>query len=150
MMLPSLPLILARSTVLPAWVVLPAAAVTLLVVAAHILAMHEVEMPIRRRRIRTASGLLMMFITCLLAYALSLAPVGAGVPLRQDHASVFVQVWLIIVVLIGMVVMLAGLDAIETMRLSAESRRQMRRRLRENMERVMAERGRLRTQHEND
>ncbi len=149
-MLPLTAPILARSTVLPPWVVLPIAALALLVIAAHIMAMYEVEMPIRRRRIRTASGLLMMLITGLLAYALSLAPVGGEAPLRQDHASVFLQVWLMIIVLIGMVVLLAGLDAIETLRLGVQSRRQMRRRLRENMERIVAERHRLRAQHDSE
>lgn len=132
--------ILAPAAVLPPWVVLPIAAAAMLVIAAHILAMYEVEMPPRRRRIRTASGFLMMVLTCLLAYALSLAPVGGGAPVRQDHAGLFVEVWLVIVVLIGMIVMLAGLDAVETIRLSTASRRQMRRRLRENMERIVAER----------
>ena len=125
-MLPLTAPILARSTVLPPWVVLPIAALALAELA---------EEP---------------GCTGLLAYALSLAPVGGEAPLRQDHASVFLQVWLMIIVLIGMVVLLAGLDAIETLRLGVQSRRQMRRRLRENMERIVAERHRLRAQHDSE
>ncbi len=63
---------------LPPWVVLPLAGLTLLVTAAHVLALQTSDLPSRRRRLRTAAGVLMMLVTGLLAYALGLGAAVLG------------------------------------------------------------------------
>ena len=64
--------VLASNPILPAWLVLPMAVVTMLVISWHVMAIQRAKMPASRKRIRTANGLLMLFLTALLAYALSI------------------------------------------------------------------------------
>ena len=54
--------------------VLPLAGVVLLVIGAHVVSQQREGVPAKRRRIRTASGLLMMIVTTLLAWALAIQP----------------------------------------------------------------------------
>jgi len=85
---------LAQTSILPAWVVLPVSGLTMLVVACHVLATHAADMPLRRRRLRVANGLLMMFVTALLAYALGVAGV-VETPRAQpaDAMATVVRAW---------------------------------------------------------
>jgi len=114
---------------LPAWIVLPLAGLTLLVTAAHVLAIQNPQVPLRRRRIRTANGLIMMFVIALLAYAIGIAEVVHDPAAAPRETRMFLTVWGAIIGLLGIVVTMAGLDAVHTIRLGVTSRRELRRRL---------------------
>lgn len=105
---------LAATTILPGWLVLPAAALTMLVVAVHVLATHAGDLPLRRKRLRIANGLLMMLLVALLAYALGVAAVVHEPRTAPKEAREFVVVWLSIIGLVALVVTLAAADAIAT------------------------------------
>lgn len=98
-----------------AWVAMPMAGVTLVVLAAHLSAMHAMEMPASRRRIRGLNGALMMVAAPLLAVAFSVVP--------PSNARAFALVWLGCIGLLWMILMLALLDMLNTMRLHRRSRR---------------------------
>lgn len=118
--------ILASATILPPWLVLPLAIPTMLVIAAHVLAVHQSDHPLKRRRIRVVNGLLMLLITALLAYALGMAEV-VNVPAQDPSgARRFLVIWLSIVGLVGIVVALAGADAAHTLLAGLKVRRQLR------------------------
>ncbi|MFO7253458.1 MAG: hypothetical protein DIU60_022165 [Actinomycetes bacterium] len=92
----------------------------LLVIAAHTLALQrDPDIPPVRRRIRTANGVLMMFTTALLAYAISV--VTPATP------SAFALAWLAVVGLLAIIITVALLDAAHTLRLHAQARRELRR-----------------------
>jgi hypothetical protein len=112
------------SAILPSWLVLPMAAVVLLVLAAHVNSLQTPEVPSSRRRIRSASGVLMMFVTALLAYAF-------GIVSPRVNPRMFVIAWTSISALLMMVVMLAGLDMVNTLRLHREAKRDLRQHLRD-------------------
>ncbi len=99
------------------WVAVPAAAVVMFVVAGHVLAMQQTRthMPASRRRIRTANGLLMLMVAPLLAYALSNGP-------GTDQPRPMAVLWLLILAMLVMVVGLALLDALNTLRLVCAGR----------------------------
>lgn len=72
-------------------------------------------MPASRRRIRTASGLLMMVVAPLLAHAISTGP-------GTDQPRPMAVLWLVILFMLCMVVGLAALDLLNTLRLSRHGR----------------------------
>lgn len=119
--------IASDSPILPAWLVIPAAAATMLLIAGHVLAMHSVRMPPSRRRIRTANSLLMLLIVPLLAYALAIAS-------ARDERE-FVLVWLTVIGLLWIVVMISAIDVLNTLRMHVAERRALRRRMRETLRR---------------
>lgn len=121
------------TTMLPGWLVLPVAALTLLVVAAHVLAVQAGDMPLRRKRLRIANGLLMMFVTALLAYALGMAGVIQEPIAQPGEARRFVLVWMAIIGLVGIVVALAGADAIATISHGWGVRKHLRQEMREKL-----------------
>lgn len=125
---------LGATTILPGWVVLPAASITMLVVAVHVLMTHGGDLPPRRRRLRVANGLLMMLLVGLLAYALGVAAVVEEPRTRPDAAREFVIVWLSIVGLVAIVVALAGADAIATVAHGWGVRKQLRREMRDGLQ----------------
>ncbi len=102
-------------TLMPAWFILPVATLVLLVLAAHLLALNTPGMDARRRRIRVANNLLMMFTTPLMAY-------GFGIVDAADGRR-FVLVWTVIPPLLLMIVGLALADIANTMVLNARTRR---------------------------
>jgi hypothetical protein len=114
---------LASSLASP-WLVVPLAGVTLVVVAAHVLALGAAgsSMPPSRRRIRTASGMVMMFTIPLLAYAFSIADVS-----EARHWTIS---WMLAAGMVTIVVFLAGLDMLNTGRLYLDERRKLREELR--------------------
>lgn len=126
-------LLLAQSAILPAWLVLPVAAITMLVVAAHVLATHAGDMPLRRRRLRIVNGLLMLLVTALLAYALGIAGIVEEPAANPEQTRSFVAVWLAIVGLVGLIVALAAADAIATSAAIWSARREIRRQMREGL-----------------
>lgn len=100
---------------LPAWVVLPVAVVVLLVVAVHLLVISNAPMPESRRRIRLASGWVMLL----------LVPFGAaafGVVTPSDPRT-FVLVWLLVIFMLVMLIVLATLDVFNTGRLYRREKR---------------------------
>lgn len=118
--------------ILPPWLVLPAAAATMLVIAAHILLMPTLPMPASRRRIRTVNGFLMLFATALLGYAFGMA--------TQAAPRTFVLVWSVVVVLLTVIVALACIDVLNTLRLGMQERRTIKAGLKSSMDRDLAER----------
>ncbi|GEM_PF-969935 len=125
--------LLAATTMLPSWVVLPLAMISMLVIASHVLAIHQSDLPLRRRRIRVVNGFLLLFVTALLAFALGMAEV-AGRP-AEDPAGTrqFVMVWMTIVGLLAIIVMLAAADAVNTVTHRIAQRRTLRRQMRSEL-----------------
>ncbi len=122
-----MPLVLVLAdSFLPAWAVVPVAGAAVLVLAAHVLAIQQAAMPVRRRRIRTANGLLMMLIASLLAYALGVAPVVRNPATNPEQASSFLIVWSAIMSLLTLVIAMAAMDVAFTARLALEGRRRVR------------------------
>jgi hypothetical protein len=104
----------------------------MVVIAWHLFGLQKSDMPRSRKRIRTANGLLMLFLTALLAYALSILKASAPGASTQETRA-FVMVWLLIIGLIPMVIALAGLDVLNTARLNYAARRGLRRGLRDEV-----------------
>lgn len=122
---------------LPAWLVLPIAGVVLLVIAVHVAFLQLQQIPAGRRRIRTACGLIMMFVTALLAYALAIEPdpqPGSGAPAINvvgiSGGQSFVLIWTTILAMLALMVVLALADAINTYSLAMQERRALRAQLR--------------------
>lgn len=106
---------LSSQPLAPAWLVLPMAVVTLLVLAAHVQAMHaQASMPRSRRRIRTINGALMLVTVPVLAYAF-----GIATPARTQ---LFAASWSAASVLLALIIAVAMVDVANTWRLHAEER----------------------------
>lgn len=103
-------ILLASENLAPAWLVLPVAGFTLIVVAAHVLLLAKADMPASRKRIRLVSGMLMMLTLPVISYALSIAD-----PVSDQRA--FVLSWMLTTGLLVLVVGLAALDMVNTWRL---------------------------------
>ncbi len=109
------PLGMDSDPIAPAWVVFPIAAIVLLTVAGHMIVLRELpkgKIPESRRRLRIATGWVMMFTIPLTAY-------GFGVASLADP-GLFVLVWTMIVGLLCGVFVLAGVDVVNSMRLHRE------------------------------
>ena len=114
---------------LPAWVVLPIGCSALVVTAAHVLALQVSDAPARRKRIRTANGLLMMIITALLCFALGVAPVVSNPATSPGDTRTFLLVWSVIITLVALMIVLAAMDVAFTARLALSERGRLRREL---------------------
>lgn len=114
------------------WIVFPLAGLTLLVIAAHVAAIRESEgMPASRRRIRTVNGVLMMGTVPLIAYAFGVA--------TSADARTFTLVWMLIIGLLAIIIVVAWLDAMNTVRLHRATRLETRERLAELRGQVAAQ-----------
>lgn len=102
----------------PAWAVALIAVPTLLLLAGHVLAVRKAVMPASRKRIRLFNGVLMMVTLTLAALAM-----GAVAP---SQTRAFVIVWMLAMGGLVMVLAIAVLDAVNTVRLSVAHRRHMR------------------------
>lgn len=102
-------------TIAPAWLVVPLAAFTLVVLAGHWIALGRAALPAFVKRVRSVNGLLMMLSVPVLAYAFGLADV--------NQARQFVLSWMLATGLLTLVLMLAFIDLLHTL---IASRRQMR------------------------
>ncbi len=91
--------------VLPFWIVAPPTVVLMLFLANHVTALQQTTVSLRRR-IRTANGVAMMLTTALLAHALAIV--------SPSDVRTFVLVWMMIVGLLGLIILLALLDALTT------------------------------------
>ena len=111
-------------SVLPPSVVVPMAVLTALVIVAHMIVLRcAPDMPLSRKRIRNASAVLMLITTVVLAHAFGFA--------RFDDPRRFTLSWLAAVVLLVMVLVLAGLDALNNIRLARLQKRRIRNTARE-------------------
>lgn len=131
---------LTAASLLPAWAVVPIAAAAIVVLAAHVLAIQQSPMPPRRRRIRTANGLLMMLVSSLLAYALGVAPAIGNPTTNPEAARNFLVVWSAIMALLSLVIALAALDVAHTARLALTDRRRLRDEFRADVRATRSER----------
>ncbi|MFG0244535.1 MAG: hypothetical protein ACF8MF_00605 [Phycisphaerales bacterium JB052] len=116
--------------IVPTWFVLPLALIALVLQAGYLIAIRELSpdrMPPSRRRIRVATGWLSMFAIPLSAYGFGIA--------RPSEAGTFTVVWMMVIGLIAAIVMLAVLDAINTLRLHRKAGNMVHRELRENLRR---------------
>lgn len=114
--------------VAPSWFVLPLAMIALLVVAAHLLVLREHaigKMPESRRQIRMITGWVMMFTIPLTAYGF-----GIVSPAQQQE---FVLAWTCIVGLLGGIVLLACVDAFNSVRLAHQQTKALRAEFRETL-----------------
>lgn len=114
--------------VAPSWFVLPLAMFALLVVAAHLLVLREHaigKMPESRRQIRMMTGWVMMFTIPLIAYGF-----GIVSPAKQQE---FVLAWTCIVGLLGGIVLLACVDAINSIRLARHQTKALRAEFRQTL-----------------
>lgn len=118
---------------LPLWIVAPLAVLSTVVIGGHLAALQRADMPASRRRIRTANGVVLLGLTLLLAYAIGcvgMLPSGGG---SIGHIREFVLVWMAIIGLVPMVLGLAGLDVVNTIRLQRGMIREIRGRMRGDM-----------------
>jgi len=109
---------MSADPVVTPWLVFPLAAVALLCVASHMIVLRELApgvMPESRRRIRLISGWVMLVLVPMLAW-------GFGHAAPSD-AALFAAIWTSNVVLLGAVVLMALLDALNTARLARRQRR---------------------------
>lgn len=106
----------------PTWLVLPLAGLLLLLLAAYIQSLQSGDVPPKRRRIRTANTLMMMLATPLIAYAFGIV--------APANARMFLLAWLAITGLLAIIIVLAGVDAMYSVRLHREQRRAVRQALR--------------------
>ena len=107
--------------IVPIWVSAPLAMLTLVVIAAHLIAMRSADMPESRKRIRTANGWLMLITVPVLAIAFSL--VSSANP-RQSAL-----VWAIAILLLGLVLVMAFVDIGNNLRLAREKQKRLHRTL---------------------
>lgn len=104
---------LSDAPVAPAWLVLPMAVSAVLIVLVHLSALHDrahnTHIPLSRRRLRTAGGVVTLITIPVLAYAFGIA--------TPVDAKGFTMSWAASVGLLGMIVIVAGLDALNSIRL---------------------------------
>jgi hypothetical protein len=110
--------VLAVGTLVPPAVVLPIAAVLMLIVAAHLLALPAAQMPASRKRIRTTNGVVMLFTVPLVAYVF-------GLVTPANHTK-FVLAWTAVAGLMLIIMVLAVLDVFNTVRINRQQKRELR------------------------
>ncbi len=112
---------MGQGPIAPTWIVLPLAMIALILQAGYLLALRELppgRIPPSRKRIRTATGWLSMFAIPLTAY-------GFGIATPADPTT-FAIVWMVVIGLVAAILMLAVLDAVNTMRLHRKAKRRLR------------------------
>ncbi len=112
----------AHGPLAPAWLVLPLAFLALLATAAHIVALRDAPrgaLPESRRRIRIATGWVILITVPLTAYAFGIA--------QPAKAGTYLMVWMMVTALLGAILILAMLDAFNTVRLHRAAAGRLRR-----------------------
>jgi hypothetical protein len=109
--------IFASVTVSP-WLALPLAAVALILIAWHSTGLDRRTMPRSRKRIRQANSWVMMLCVPLFA-------AGASLVSAASAPRAFVLIWTVVAMLVILSVVLAIIDALNTWRLAAETRRRV-------------------------
>lgn len=108
----------AAAPILPWFIAVPAAGVVMVFILLHLRSLSAAAIPTSRRRLRTAGAVAMLFAAPLLAFA-----VGATTP---DQPRVMAMAWLAVIVLMGLIMFIAGLDMLNNLRLFAQQRRALR------------------------
>lgn len=111
---------MVQGPIAPTWIVLPLAMIALILQAGYLLALRELppgQIPASRKRIRTATGWLSMIAIPLTAY-------GFGIATPADPTT-FAIVWMVVIGLIAAILMLALLDALNTMRLHRKAKHRL-------------------------
>lgn len=103
-----------ETPILPIWLVAPVAGALMLAVGGHMMATRRAAMPESRRRIRIANAWLMVLTLPLTAYAFGV--------LQDNDPRRFVLVWTGVAGLIGLVIAVAVVDMLNTIRLTAAAR----------------------------
>lgn len=118
---------LAANPPLPAIAVVPLALLAMIFIAGHVMAMNDPTsgVPTSRKRIRSANGVMLMWLVALVTYAISI--------LNPEHTSRFVLTWLTIITVVGLVLILALLDVLNTIRLHSAARRIIREELKQGI-----------------
>lgn len=102
-------------TLVSPWIALPAALATMALLSLHMTALSRSDTPASRKRIRIANGWVMLLGIPLLA-------AGVSVISSDSQPRAFVLVWLATLGLLVISVLLAILDAANTLRLGLEHR----------------------------
>lgn len=116
---------LSSNPMVPWCLALPLTAAVLVLLAGYAMSLMGSDMPPKRRRIRLANTILMMLATPVAAYA-------AGI-VAPSNARLFLLAWLAVTGLLGIMVLLAGMDAAHSIRLHREQRMAVRRALRASL-----------------
>lgn len=109
--------------ILPAWIVVPPALMLVIAIGSHMLAMRESKMPERRKRLRTANGLVMLFTVPLTAYAFC--------AVSPQDPRFFVLAWAAVLGMVGIVIVLAVADILNNLLLARQSTKALRAHLQE-------------------
>lgn len=105
---------------LPWFVTIPSGALIVAFLASHLAALARVEgMDVTRQRIRQANGIVMLALVPLMTAGLSLVD-----PTRQP--AVWVVIWTIAIFLVLVMIAMAMLDALNTVRIARERRAELR------------------------
>jgi len=134
---PFAPGVLAQATgpLLSPWIVFPIAVTVLIGLAAHIEALRRSSMPRSRRRIRLVNAWVMLVAAALIAFGF-----GAAGPSGVGGRTGFVVVWSLVFALMGVVLAMACLDMLNTLRLARRQRRELTERM-DGVRRSLADRG---------
>lgn len=124
---------LASGPILNAWIGVPLGVVTLVLVAAHVALLSRVEMPESRRRIRRVNGWIMLATIPVAVYAFCIASPAAP--------RAFALSWMAVLGLVAIVLMLACMDILNTLRLHRAEQREIRRGFYENLSRRVVRAG---------
>lgn len=114
----------------PSWFVLPIAMIALVLQAGYLMAIRELgpdRMPPSRKRIRIGAGWLSMFAIPLAGYGFGLA--------NPNDTGTFTIVWMLVIGLLGAIVLLAMLDAVNTVRIHRKDGHKLHKELREHLKR---------------
>lgn len=104
--------------VLPPIVVLPIAILAVLVITAHLAALHaDHTIALSRKRIRTANGVVMLITSMVLAYAFAYT--------STHNPAQFTIAWGAAIMLLTLVLALSTIDVLNNLRLSRLQRRRV-------------------------
>ncbi len=101
----------------PIWVSAPLAMITLVTVAAHLLAMRGADMPESRRRIRTANGWLILITVPVLVVAFSVV--------SRSQPRQFVLIWVVAMALVCFTILMAFVDMVNNLRIARIQRQRL-------------------------
>lgn len=124
---------LASGPILSAWIGVPLGVATLLLVAAHVALLSRVDMPESRRRIRRVNAWIMLVTIPVAIYAFCVASPAAP--------RAFALSWMAVLGLVAIVLMLACMDMLNTLRLHRAEQREVRRGFIESLSRRAARAG---------
>jgi len=107
-------------SMLPVYVTLPTGLIVMVLLAGHLTALARVEgMDQTRQRIRQANGVVMMILAALLVTGLSV------IDPRRDP-SAWILTWTVCIFLVLVMIAMATLDALNTVRIARERREELR------------------------